>query len=65
MNDTPEYIKEKQFEIWMAKTPEERLIQFCKDNDAMYRFWAAAKKQQMLGQQPGDISDPPLPYSHL
>lgn len=39
MTDTPEHIKKLQQEIWMRKTPGERLEQFLKDNEAMYLLW--------------------------
>ncbi len=44
MNDTPEHIKKLQLEIWLAKTPSERLMQFLKDNDAFFKFINAAKQ---------------------
>ena len=44
MTDTPDHIKKIQLEIWLAKTPEERLTQFLKDNDEMFRFILEAKK---------------------
>ena len=42
MNDTPEHIKQKQLEIWLAKTPAERIRQFCIDNDMLFQFWRKA-----------------------
>lgn len=42
MNDTPEHIKQKQLEIWLAKTPAERIRQFCIDNDMLFQFWRQA-----------------------
>ena len=44
MTDTPQHIKDLQLKLWLAKTPEERLTQFLKDNDEMYRFILEAKK---------------------
>ena len=37
MNDTPEHIHKLQLELWLSKTPGERLYQFIMDNDAMYQ----------------------------
>ena len=37
MTDTPQHIKDLQLKLWMDKTPEERLLQFLTDNDAMYQ----------------------------
>lgn len=36
MTDTPDHIKKKQLEIWLAKSPAERLRQFLIDNEAFY-----------------------------
>ena len=44
MTDTPQHIKDLQLKLWLAKTSEERLTQFLKDNDEMYRFILEAKK---------------------
>ena len=44
MTDTPDHIKKIQLHIWLAKTPEERLTQFLKDNDEMFKFILEAKK---------------------
>lgn len=46
MTDTPEPIKELQLQIWLSKTPGERLRQFMEDNDAMYRFWDQMKEAE-------------------
>ena len=45
MSDTPQHIRDLQLKLWFAKTPEERLTQFLKDNDEMFRFILAAKKK--------------------
>lgn len=47
MNDTPEHIKKLQLQIWLRKTPGERLRQFMEDNDAMYRFWDHIKEAEL------------------
>jgi hypothetical protein len=39
MTDTPKHIMELQLKIWMSKTPGERLLQFIKDNEVMFRIW--------------------------
>ncbi len=44
MTDTPKHIKNIQLKLWLAKTPEERLLQFLKDNDEMYKAILQAKK---------------------
>lgn len=41
MNDTQEYIKELQLKLWLSKPPEERLLQFIRENDA---WWQALKE---------------------
>lgn len=45
MEDTTDEIMRIQNEIWMAKTPEERLKQFLKDDTAFYKMCDAAKEQ--------------------
>ncbi len=52
MTDTPEHIKKIQLEIWLAKTPEERLTQFLKDNDAMFKAIIQAKKDLGIEYNP-------------
>ena len=44
MNDTTPDIKKKQLEIWLAKSPGERLMQFIIDNDAMFKALNEFKK---------------------
>jgi hypothetical protein len=43
MNDTSQKIKEIQKQIWMNKTPMERLKQFLLDNDDFFAFSKALK----------------------
>lgn len=45
MEDTPEHIKKLQLEIWLSKTPAERLRQFLIDNDTLFQFWNKAKEK--------------------
>ena len=52
MTDTPEHIKKIQLEIWLAKTPEERLTQFLKDNDEMFKAIIQAKKDLGIEYNP-------------
>jgi hypothetical protein len=44
MNDTPENIKKIQLQIWLAKSPQERLTRMMKDNAALMQFWNITKK---------------------
>jgi hypothetical protein len=41
LNDTPEHIKKLQLKLWLSKSPEERLLQFIRENDA---WWQALKE---------------------
>lgn len=43
MTDTPPHINDLQLAIWLKKTPEERLRQLMKDNEAILLFWKHAK----------------------
>jgi len=45
MQDTPEHVRKLQLQIWLSKTPEERLLQAIQDNEAMFAFWKAAKAE--------------------
>jgi hypothetical protein len=45
MTDTPEQIKKLQLQIWLSKSPGERLRQFLVDNDALYDFGKVMKEQ--------------------
>ena len=45
MQDTPEHIKQIQLDIWLAKSPSERLEQFILDNDDLFKLWEQAKAQ--------------------
>jgi hypothetical protein len=44
MTDTPQHIKDLQLKLWLAKKPEEILMQFLKDNDEMFKAIIQAKK---------------------
>jgi hypothetical protein len=43
MTDTTDNIKKMQLEIWLKKTPEQRLHQTLIDNEALFLFWKNAK----------------------
>ena len=45
MSDTPQQIKNIQLNLWLSKTPEERLMQFLKDNNEMYMAILRTKKE--------------------
>jgi hypothetical protein len=51
MTDTPEHIKNLQLQIWLSKSPAERLRQFLINNSEMYAFWKSVK-QQMAEKYP-------------
>jgi len=53
MSDTPQHIKDLQLQLWLSKTPGERLWQFLSDNDAMLNALRDAKKR--LGLPLGDL----------
>lgn len=55
MTDTPSHIKALQIEIWLSKSPKERLRQMMLDNESLFRFWSAAR----------DINSDPAFASHL
>ncbi|HEX8461818.1 MAG TPA: hypothetical protein VF623_10325 [Segetibacter sp.] len=43
MTDTPRHIYDLQLQLWLAKTPAERLHTFMTDNEALLKFFAGAK----------------------
>ncbi len=55
MTDTPQHIKDIQLQLWLRKTPGERLYQFLLDNDAMYQ---ALRKFKIQNNLPLDGLDP-------
>ena len=44
MTDTTPEIQQKQLEIWLLKSPMERLRQTLEDNDALFLLWVKLKK---------------------
>lgn len=59
MTDTPQHIKNLQLQLWLQKTPGERLYQTIMDVDAMRKALSDAKKK--LGLPLGDL-DPAGEY---
>lgn len=53
MKDTPLHIKELQLQLWLKKTPGERLYQTIMDIDAMRKTLTDTKKK--LGLPLGDL----------
>ena len=49
MTDTPQHIKELQLKIWLDKSPAERLLQYLKDNDTLYKGILQAKSNAAKG----------------
>ena len=45
MEDTPDHVKKMQSQIWLAKSPAERLHQAITDNEALFAFWKHAKQE--------------------
>jgi hypothetical protein len=53
MTDTPQHIKDLQLQLWLSKTPGERLYQFLTDNETMLNGLREAKKK--MGIPLGDL----------
>jgi hypothetical protein len=53
VNDTPEHIKQLQLELWLKKSPGERLYQAIKDIDDMRKALRDVKRR--LGLPLGDL----------
>lgn len=60
MTDTPKHIKDIQLKLWLAKTPEERLLQFLSDNDIMYQGILALKKDRQMNLEKKNIGNAEL-----
>lgn len=56
MTDTPKHIEALQWKLWLSKTPEERLLQFLINNDAM---WNALKEAKQKLNLPDTVSNFP------
>lgn len=59
MTDTPQHIKDLQLNLWLSRTPGDRLFQFLIDNDAMYQ---ALRKFKISMNLPLDGLDPEGEY---
>ena len=55
MTDTPQHINELQLNLWMSKSPEERLYSFLTDNETMYQ---ALREYKIKNNLPLDGLDP-------
>ena len=62
MTDTPEHIKKLQLQLWLAKTPGERLVQFLQDNDIMYQGILALKKDRQIEIEKKNIGNDESPH---
>jgi hypothetical protein len=45
MTDTPDHIKALQLQIWMNKTPSQRIEQFLKENEIWFLEMKAIKER--------------------
>jgi hypothetical protein len=54
MTDTPQHIQDLQLELWLQKSPGERLLQGLKNNEAVFLLFKSARQEmlKMRGQQP-------------
>jgi hypothetical protein len=57
MTDTPQHVQKIQLQLWLAKSPGERLLQFLTDNDVLFKAIIKAKKQ-LLEDKPGEQLKP-------
>jgi len=48
MGDTPQHIKDLQLQIWLSKTPAERLRQFLLDNEVLFSVWSENEKKRKM-----------------
>ena len=50
MTDTPLHIQKLQQEIWMKKSPQERLLQFLKDNEELFKQLNNVKQNIVISE---------------
>ena len=55
MEGTPKQIKKIQLQIWLSKSPAERLKQAIQDNEAQFAFWKQAKLELLREKKTGKI----------
>ncbi len=55
MQDTPKHIKKIQLQIWLSKSPAERLRQAIQDNEAQFTFWKQAKSELLHDKKSGKV----------
>ncbi|MEO6630882.1 MAG: hypothetical protein ABIN13_04140 [Mucilaginibacter sp.] len=58
MEDTPAHVKKLQLEIWLSKTPEERITLALKMNDELNAFWNEGKKNMAANKAQSDMQPP-------
>ena len=59
MIDTPQHIKELQLQIWISKSPAERLKQFMEDNASLFQFWSVIRNSNHTLEEKTDIKKAP------
>jgi hypothetical protein len=52
MDDTPDYVKKIQLDIWLAKPVEERLRLTLQMNDDLFAFWREMKRSMAENYPP-------------
>ncbi len=65
MEDTSAYVKKLQLEIWLSKTPEERLTLALKMNDELNAFWNEGKKNLAAAKAQSDNQAPAPPLAGI
>jgi hypothetical protein len=54
MDDTPEHVKQIQREIWLSKSPEERLRLTIKNKEDLFAIWNELKKNDAAAKMQND-----------
>jgi hypothetical protein len=60
MTDTPQHIQDLQLQLWLQKSPGERLLQGLKNNEAIFLLFKSAREEILKkhSQQPEESNSP-------
>jgi hypothetical protein len=47
MTDTPQHIQDLQLQLWLAKTPGERLLQALKNNEQLFLLFKHGREEML------------------
>jgi hypothetical protein len=60
MTDTPQHVQDLQLKLWLSKSPEERLLQALKNNEAIFLLFKQAREEMKRVKEQGAANNPTL-----